>query len=530
MNTVDSGAIDNFNNILGKSSFNNSDIKTIISYLSNTKESEDKFTNWVKKLKSLDFAPIKPKKKNNLKSGSVKMNELPGGENIIYSVGQGAYGTVYKGTKISYSYKSIEPKEDITSDSNMLENFYRKIFLETWIQTILSSDRKYGDNICKPLHLKRSSSTPGLFIIMEYVPLSCNDFLKEKIDKNKYKKITLKDTREFFIKLITILDHFKTQYGFFHRDLHIHNIRLTSEYSIKFIDLGMACITANNTNDSITVFSMQKKGISFDLAKRMDSKNVTCASFDLLMFFTFFYQHYCQTMKTDIELAIFIRLLFITKTDTVFFDLLNYLTKFLSKNWRHLHFTTYPEHLQEIYISLDEKNKNSLDNFKTDKLLIFLSSVENFFNDRSLIILKLLSIKDNPESLSRYYPNGTINYIHDTSSLLHVDIPYISEMRFNSDHRFLGYYWKGPPNKDNMNLVKEQSDKFECGLIGHLFLTAKDSKKDPYIVIDNILKDKVPKDYFNTLLSFKGNGGGRSKTRKIRKQPVRTEVKYSQRG
>jgi hypothetical protein len=68
------------------------------------------------------------------------MNDPPDGKNIINKKGEGAYGKVYKGKVFIYKAVETDNKKK-SSDPDKLENFYREIFLESWLQTILSSDK-----------------------------------------------------------------------------------------------------------------------------------------------------------------------------------------------------------------------------------------------------------------------------------------------------------------------------------------------------------------------------------------------------
>jgi len=308
-------AIRNFKEVLG---FDQSNTIILVNYLSNTKitvkNSSDRFTNWASSLKLVNFIPVTegdPIKNNNIVTLK-NANATAKNWDTFQTVGRGSFGRIYKGVKHSEQvYKFIKAPEGSTED--YLENFYRGIFLEAWIQTILSSDPIYGKNVAKVIKLKRANIANGVFIVMENIPLSSGALIDKIKNRDPNKLITLKGLIPVLKQIVNALDHFKKSYNFFHRDFHMANFMAADDESIKLIDFGLSCVRLNNNDGVPTIFSMpeQQQVVHNSLKQMMNSNDNSCASFDILMLITSMYDLLIPRKILDVETAIFLELLYL---------------------------------------------------------------------------------------------------------------------------------------------------------------------------------------------------------------------------
>jgi serine/threonine protein kinase len=205
------------------------------------------------------------------------------GGDPVTQIGGGAYGTIFLGNS-GKAYKRTIKKVD-----KDIEDFHKELFMEPFIQTLLQNDAKYGMNIAKLMGVYRDAgavaastrargtvsatgargtapmreSNYTYYYVMEPIAYTVDTYIAQ-----------LANPLEFIDKLRDIgeiLNYFKTNYGFYHCDLHGGNILFNYSKSIKIIDFGMSCIT-----DAGTVYSLITK---------------TCHAWDLLLYITYLKQN-----------------------------------------------------------------------------------------------------------------------------------------------------------------------------------------------------------------------------------------------
>jgi len=202
-------------------------------------------------------------------------------------IGGGTFGQVFQGITSGKAYKKMTMKSDYNTPA-LKELYYREVYLEAFIQTVLQNDPTYGQNIAAIEKVYKDQMPDGtsrdvFYYQMETIrsPNSLGDYLRSQRDPatGLVPRTTL---LAILIKLATLLDYFKTTYGFYHRDLHTQNVLfpevvggdLPGNRIIKIIDFGQACMKPTSTRK---VFSV---------------KNGNCESFDLLIYITSLFQTY----------------------------------------------------------------------------------------------------------------------------------------------------------------------------------------------------------------------------------------------
>jgi serine/threonine protein kinase len=309
-------AISKFKDVLG---FDQSNTIVLVNYLSNkkitVKNSSDRFTNWASSLRLVKFVPLfesDPTLKNNDMVRLKNANSTEKEAELFSTIGKGTFGRIYKGSEHTEQvYKFIKAPEG--SSEEYLENFYRGIFLEAWIQTILSSDPTYGKNIAKVIKLKRANIANGIFIIMENIPLASDTLFRAIKGGDSNHRLTLKGMLPMFKQIAYALDHFRKSYNFFHRDFHLSNFMASEDGTIKIIDFGLSCIRLTNNDGAPTIFSMPdgKAPVDDSIIQQMGSADNGCASLDILMLITSMYELLMPRNMLDVELAIFFELLYL---------------------------------------------------------------------------------------------------------------------------------------------------------------------------------------------------------------------------
>jgi serine/threonine protein kinase len=253
------------------------------------------------------FASLLPSLKLDVDTGAIKFYKK-GTMNRIRKtpVGTGAFGTIYKSHDESTIYKRIT----LIGDSDIeIEEKSREIFLETFIQVVLSCDPTYGNSVCKIKGLYRAptselmrktrgekaaalASDPSitLYILME--PLHCNMWkMQEELRKRLGRKIGLQEFLPVMSDIANVLDHFKKVYGFSHRDLHGGNIMFASETynEPKLIDFGLSCLTLNGVTYSFVRENVFET-LLFDKP---------CNSYDLLILASSLYEYEKPNLGND---------------------------------------------------------------------------------------------------------------------------------------------------------------------------------------------------------------------------------------
>ena len=200
----------------------------------------------------------------NIKTGDLEFfegyfNKLPGinfstnanaesKNGIIYitgkSIGEGSYGSVFKNRNNPYVYKLVADKSKNKGDVQKKKRFLKGVFQELIIQTLLQSDEKYGDKICKIYKIYRKDDA----FILKLQALECTliDRLRldrpNIVDKNKFSKFVV----DLILNVNEMLDYLYEKYGFRHQDLHEENIMTVYKGDIisnmTIIDFGRSCV------------------------------------------------------------------------------------------------------------------------------------------------------------------------------------------------------------------------------------------------------------------------------------------------
>lgn len=206
-------------------------------------------------------------------------------------IGQGTFGTIYRNKIGEAVYKKIS----FTNTSQVeLERNIREVFLESYIQTVLSSDISYGGNVSRIIGLYREfpektiAGKTTMYIKMEAVSMGI-DTLLTNLKERAPAGIKWSSIRPIFKELGNVLKYFEKTYNFHHRDLHTGNVMFDSTGHIKLIDFGKSCITARLDRTPVT-FSLVPENIIQQPAnldsinKRTRKSDVPCSSYDLLIF------------------------------------------------------------------------------------------------------------------------------------------------------------------------------------------------------------------------------------------------------
>lgn len=316
--------------ILGRISISES--RTIIQNLNQAKSTATFFQDTVKSLPVLQFD------KEEFKI------TIPGFRPHSYYLidhDYGTFGKIYKSEDSEFVIKEIVCNE---AEQEKLELLIREVFLELFIQTVLSKDQKCGKHVCMPHSLFRSEHSHklnapfSLFLKMEYVPTS----LKQHFEDDD---LTIIKYVNFLIDLCEILSHFEKTYKFKHRDLHVYNV-LFSDKVIKIIDFGMSRIELDNITYSLQNNPIQKQPAEGPLKSITISQHEE--SYDMLIFMSSFIQKFKKCFKTEKDKKFAISLLSLDDGTNIY----NYMEK--NSTEQHIFHNMYdwvivnnwPEHLQ----------------------------------------------------------------------------------------------------------------------------------------------------------------------------------------
>ena len=210
-----------YQNILGIQ-----DIEPIIENLDSKKISTSFFTESVKLLQVLHFD-----------TETRILQETENTEEILTEIAKGTFGKIYKSEISNYVYKEVICDE---KDTIQLESNNREMFLELFIQNVLSHDPLYGKNIGKVYRLYRSeisdSKPVRLYVKMKYIS---DSFCKRMFQYRE--KLAIADFLPFLQLLCMILEGLRKKYAFYHKDLHSGNIMFHDKI-ITIIDFSFSCI------------------------------------------------------------------------------------------------------------------------------------------------------------------------------------------------------------------------------------------------------------------------------------------------
>jgi len=163
---------------------------------------------------------------NNSKNSSVNMTLFVEEENIGY----GGFAAIKKNRAKPFVYKTFINRY---SEEKRLQ-FIKPIFKEAIIQTLLQSDPKNGKHICKLYKVYRV----GNECVFQIEPLETTI--------EKYFETNPTHITKVIVKLLEIINYFKTTYGFSHNDLKLDNVMTVKQGNavagIKLIDFGLSSV------------------------------------------------------------------------------------------------------------------------------------------------------------------------------------------------------------------------------------------------------------------------------------------------
>jgi len=226
----------------------------------------------------------------------------------------GTYGVVFRSRDGRRVYKNISfPKRDDGSDTARrnrdralpggvpsvayFEKKIRDVYIETFIQVILSRDPTVGRFICSPNRLYRNprvrrplrGEDPNLprdsytlYIDMEPNPHKFDDWIN-----SLPQPLDIRSFGHILIQLGQTLNHLRRTYAYSHRDLHSGNIMLSGTFQLKLIDFGFSCLTYG--------------GNTYRQVDTADRAAGCVAGYDLAIFFSNFYQKFSRRFNAELE-------------------------------------------------------------------------------------------------------------------------------------------------------------------------------------------------------------------------------------
>ena len=257
-------------------------------------------------------------------SNSFFKRMLDGSYENIHYLGGGTYGQVFQGITSGKAYKKMTMNPDYKTSASK-ELYYREVYLEAFIQTVLQNDPTYGQNIAAIEKLYKDRAPDGtsraiFYYQMETIhnPGGLRGYLNSQQDPAT--GLVPRSTLVAILrKLAIILEHLRTTYGFYHRDLHVGNVMfhdMTAELAgaaagtpipadllpgnrrIKIIDFGQAC--------------MKPRGNTFSV------EGSDCISIDLLIYATSLFDY---RDMFDAESITFLNGLFTKEIDGITYNL-----------------------------------------------------------------------------------------------------------------------------------------------------------------------------------------------------------------
>ena len=165
-------------------------------------------------------------------------NSINGAVHIKEPIGDGSTSKVFKNEKNPFVYKIIK------KGNQELMEFLKPVFREVIIQTLLQSDERYGNRICRIYKLYRTATS----LVLQLEPLECtlDERVESQIDMNSNISSKSVFVTNLLKEMYNFLRHFETTYGFYHNDLHAENIMTVMEGDpltcLKLIDFGSSYV------------------------------------------------------------------------------------------------------------------------------------------------------------------------------------------------------------------------------------------------------------------------------------------------
>ena len=283
--------------------YSESHIRAIIHHLNKDVPTATFFTDSIKLLNVL-----KVDKENKIIQNTLRKRYIL---TDIFEYGKGSNSVIYTNEESNFVFKEIQFN---IADPVELEQKVRELFLELFVQTVLSSDPNYGKNICKAMMCYRSENTYtisgqfNLYIQMEYLPENLNRYM-QRIKIGDLAQIT--DMLPLFRTICTIMKYFQNTYMFSHNDLHINNIMFSGNDTLKLIDFGMSSIWYNDVHYAIEPNNIVKQP-SYPRELPVYKSTEIEQSYDMLIFFASFLSCNKSKVYSD-ELFSYIRDIFETE-------------------------------------------------------------------------------------------------------------------------------------------------------------------------------------------------------------------------
>jgi len=356
------------------------DVNAIIANLGLATADSTFFTKMFGKLKHLDKTLID----DSVSIPNMKVSSKPAGpSNVLSYLAHGSYGAAFKSKTTNRVYKQIIIPE---GDPVQREKMFQETFLEVVIQTLVSSDPLYGDNIAKIFGLYRNEEDTFI-MCMEYIELTFEKYIKTLV--NDSGKIEVPIFLPILENIATVVDYLQKKYSFFHRDLHALNVMFKRDGTLKIIDFGFGCV--HNCSPEIKddlcgvlrSYSTERAPtqITDELLANIGSKDTACASYDMLLFLGSLYQNEYMRLFSS-ELKYFLNsLIYIYAEYTYNIFLL------LDKKQVIFHQLYYNKDIMADISDIISANPTAVVPFKTSTLKEICSSVETaktFFSDKPM--------------------------------------------------------------------------------------------------------------------------------------------------